>query len=142
MQRGADAEHAGLAVAVDKVHHCPTGGGGCPHYRVHNQIHHKIQHLGVVLEEVAGLEHENQALHRGIHIHSVIHLHRAIGIPQQEHRTLAGLLQRSPPGLLSLFLACAAERVVYHRRGDVAVWHVHHSVAGLLLEADWPNFAR
>jgi hypothetical protein len=141
MQRGADAEQAGPAVAVNKVRHCPTGGGGCPCCRIHDQIHHKIQHVRVVLEEVSGLELENQALHHGIHVHGVIHLHCAIGIPQQEHCAVAGLLQQSPPGLLLLLLACAAERVVYCRCGDVAVRHAHQSVAGLLLEANGSNFA-
>ena len=55
---------------------------------------------------------------------------------------MLSFLSDPPPGLLLLLLAHAAERVVNCWHDNVAVWHIHQSAAGLLLEADGPNFAR
>ena len=76
----------------------------------------------------------NQTMHRGIQY--------ACDSSPPRSWNPSVLLQRSPPGLISLILAYAPGRVVHRRRGDVAVRHVHQSVAHLLLEADGPDFAR
>jgi hypothetical protein len=84
----------------------------------------RSNHLGVVLEEVAGPELGNQILHRGIRVRGAICLDRAVAISQQERRDLAlrvcgGARRLSPVRL------CGSR-------------HVHQSVARLLLEADEP----
>ena len=89
VQGGVNVEQARPAVAVYEVRHRTAGGGRCPSRRVQHKIYPQIQHLGVVLEEVAGPELENQTLHRGIRVRGAICLHRAIAISQQERRDLA-----------------------------------------------------